>query len=823
MTAAASPGPGRVGTGPRARAGWWRLFWFVLAWSAGGIAAAQTLDDVNVRSQSDARVVRIRFNASVRLLEQVPTTAAELYTIRFEIISADEGVLRQTTDEFRRLAATSDLPGLTITYHPDPGKRMQQLTVQLAEAAQFLARQGANVRSLELVFRVAPAPGAAAPPVRRYTVLLETLPLAQKDQAQPIPPELQAHEVIGTETVVDGVPSFQVSVGFFATREEAEAQRASVIGSFPQARVVDLAEAPAPPGAPVIDTAAARPDTAATVDANQAETERIAGELMGNAREAMAAHRSEVAIALLNQLLKLPPNAQTQEAQEMIGLAWEEAGSPSRARIEYSLYLKLYPQGGGAERVTQRMQALGVAPPPAPTATAPAPAAGAVAVAAEPVRSVAGSIAQYYYGGKAKSQSLVNIATGIDQATLTRTTESSIVTSLDLSGRYTSEGNDTRAVVRSSGSINLLDTSNSSRVVSAAYLDHRRGPDGLAVRIGRQSPISGGLLGLFDGVSLVYPIRSGVRIDVMGGVPANTLISAPNEKLFATVVETDGLFDRWGGNAYLLVQTTEGITNRQAIGSEVRYAGDQWSLNALIDYDVMFRALNALSLHGSFQAGEQTTLTLLVDDRRAPSLQLSNALLSTGASSLSELLQTKSMDQIRAEALATSATARQYLISASRPLDPKWQAAVDLRYSAIGALPAVGDFEATSASGSQYTLSAQLTGTNLYSTRDINNFNLSVTKTPYFKGVQLSYNNVTGMAENHVLTVEPALRLYAQQDEQDVRMLRVGPGVRLTYKATARTSLLAEVLFEVARLNGPTSSDNTQSGFFYVGYRYELF
>jgi hypothetical protein len=434
-----------------------------------------------------------------------------------------------------------------------------------------------------------------------------------------------------------------------------------------------------------------------------------------------------------------------------------------------------------------------------------------------------GSIAQYYYGGKSKNTSLVNIATGIDRATLSKTTESSVVTSVDVTGRLVGEGNETRAVVRGSQSKNLLSTGHSSSSIGSVYVEHRRGNNGLAVRVGRQSPISGGLLGLFDGVSLAIPV-AGMKLDVMGGVPASALVSAPGERLFATVLEADQIAERFGGNFYLLDQSTQGITNRRALGSELRYAGDEWSSNVLLDYDAVFAKLNALSLHGSVQLAAQTTVTMLVDMRRAPSLQLSNALISSGSASLRDLLDSgKSLDDIRRAALDTSAIARQWLISVSRPFDQRWQVAMDLRYSAVGALPQVGDFEATDATGAQYSFSAQVTGTNLYSQRDINNFNLSVMSTPFFNGAQFSYNNLTGMWENNDLSVEPSIRVYAQRNKQQEKLLRIGPGVRLTYRQSARSSLLGELLYETSRTDGPTNHESSNSIFFYVGYRYELF
>jgi hypothetical protein len=50
---------------------------------------------------------------------------------------------------------------------------------------------------------------------------------------------------------------------------------------------------------------------------------------------------------------------------------------------------------------------------------------------------------------------------------------------------------------------------------------------------------------------------------------------------------------------------------------------------------------------------------LLLDDRKAPSLQLSDALISSGQTSLATLLQLKSLNQVQQDALATAAQARQ--------------------------------------------------------------------------------------------------------------------------------------------------------------------
>ncbi len=767
---------------------------------------AQTIDEVDTRVQGDAQLLRLRFNASVRLLQLAPATVSQLYTLRIELLSADEALLRQSVDEFRRVAAADGRPEVSIAMAADPRSNTRQLTIRLAQPMNVQARQGPNSRSIDLLVR---NPLVAVPSGSpRFVLKLQTVPVTQRDRLLSVPAELQALQSLQNEIVVDGVPSIELTVGYFATRAEAEAALALALPRFPDARLTDLNGASVPAAA---GTLAAPPaDTP-----EQRALDQHATELLAEARTALAARQGDGAITALNALLKLPPNVQSMAAQELIGSAWELAESPGRARAEYALYLKLYPQGEGASRVAARLRALGDERPGTGPATAAAP------------RLWSGSIAQYYYGGKARTQSLVNIQTGIDQATLSRTSESSIVTSVDLSGRIVGSEGETRAVVRGSGSKNLLNGGNSSNSIGAVYVEHRRNDDvpfgGLAVRAGRQSPISGGLLGLFDGVSLAMPIGNGLKFDVMGGVPASTLVSAPAERLFAAVVEADTFLERWGGNFYLLDQSTQGITNRRALGAEVRYAGEQWSTNAVIDYDLVFSSINALSLHGSFQVGGQTTVTLLADQRRAPSLQLTNALISSGAPSLKSLLETRTLDQVRSDALATSAMATQFLVSVARPLNEHWQASTDLRYSAVGALPAVGDFEATAATGAQISWSAQITGTNLYSKRDIHNFNVSVMTTPFFRGYQFSYNNLSVMPGRQDLTIEPSIRLYTQRDNLDVKLTRIGPGVRLSWHASRRGSLLGEFLYENSKSDGPANHETGNSVFFYVGYRYELF
>lgn len=820
-----------------------RLARFALACGLAAVLApaqAQLLEDLTVTQQGADGVARLSFGNAVRFVQQSPTTPADLYRVSFELVAPDEAVLNQIVGEARAFAGSGGVPEFKISYAVGTGRRStaRQLTLQLARKVAVRVKQGPNARAIDFVFvgqRLAEtAPPKAIAPLsdKRYAVLLQRVPASEGDKLLPIPLRFQNLESISTTTTIGGVEMLEVSVGYFATEAEAESARQAALQRFPQAAIVDLAQrkqetlqaaAAAPPApAPAASAPAAAAPAAAAPEpppvVASEEIEKRAAALMASGREALTAQKYEAAVNALNQLLLLPPNSQSRDAQELIGVAWERAGSPARAKTEYELYLRLFPQGEGAQRVAQRLASLdfGAAATPALRQ------AGAPASAASEPSRYNGSISQYYFGGKARTQSLVNLSSGIEQATLSRTTESAIVTSVDLGARFVSEDSETRAVLRGTGSTNLQTTSRNPSLVNAFYVDHKRTASGLAIRVGRQTAISGGLLGLFDGVSLAYPVGQGFKIDVMGGKPANNLVSAPGQRLFAAVLEADGLFDRFGGNIYLIDQTVEGNTNRRAVGAEVRYSDDKVSIYSLVDYDTVFKGLNAVSLQGSVLAPAQTSVTLLLDARKAPTLQLTNALISSGQSSIDALLLTMPLDQAIALARATSATAKQALLSVSRPMSERWQLGMDLRYSEIGALPAVGIFEATPATGAQYGLSALLTGSNLYSTRDINTFSVSYLTTPMFKGAQLSYSNLTGL-RGEVFTLEPSLRFYTQNSTDGVKTQRITPGLRLSYKYSSRTSLLGETIVERSKTDGPLNHDSSTSVFFYVGYRYELF
>ena len=786
----------------------------------GDLAAAQTIQSFEWVEGGATPVARITFAANVRYLRQAPaqSMATDLSQVGFQIVNADEAVLNQAAEEGKRLAADGAKPRIDLTYFPNPKSQTKLLSLRFVDKVLLQARQGPGARTIDLVLGTStrgqglasdalPAP-AEAPQDRRFTVLLQSTPEGSKAEAPRIPAEFQNYEVFTQSTNLAGVKGTDLLLGYFKSMTDAQTVLERVKRVFPEAVVQSAV--------PVSEIAAA-PERLPQVEVNVTDVDGQGAALLAKARQAYDEGRYQVAVDALNQALMLPPNPSTPAAQELIGLAWEASNRPDKARPEYQLYLKLYPDGEAVKRVTERLKNMeGTAVATAPTPGAKQPKNRATAT---------GSISQYYYGGQTKTDSLVNIAAGIDQNTLTRTNQSVLVTSWDATGRYDTEDSITKLVMRGSHSDNLASASSLSSstqgLISAAYVDYRHVPSRMDWRVGRQSAIGGSLFGLFDGVSMAMPLGDSYKVNGMLGVPANTLVAAPQQTFAGVSLEADNLFEHWGGNISLMDQTSEGISDRRAVGLEVRYFGETVSMYSQVDYELNFGAINALTLQGSMQGPYDTTITMLVDNRKAPSLQLSDALISTGATSLKTLLQLKSLSQAQADALATAADARQAMISVSRALSQNWQGSMDLRYSDVGALPAVGNFQAQPATGAQYNVSFQLTGSNLYSSRDINGFNVSYITSDTLNGTQLAYNNMTGFMGNK-MSLEPSIRYYTQTDNLQTKVSRWSPGLRVSYKLSDRASLMAEAIYETSQTDGLTNHETSDSYFFYLGYRYDF-
>lgn len=548
--------------------------------------------------------------------------------------------------------------------------------------------------------------------------------------------------------------------------------------------------------------------------------------LLNDAKKALAQGDNNAAIQKLEQVLDLPSQEATEEAQALIGKARWQQGDLERAVAEFELYLKNYPQGPEAERVRQALATL-----KPDTATAQSTQA---AQNTQNKSETTGSVSLYYFGGQSqvRTQDFIDSPLGglpqlASDSLLSGADQKMFLTSLDMTWRQRTDEADTRFVVRNSYTLDQLRPEKSKNKLTALYYDYRQRGVGYNLRLGRQSPQGGGVMGRFDGVVAGYRFHPKWRVNVSMGEPTDSLLKA-KRYFYGASLDMDEITPRLGGAVYVLEQRIDQEVDRRAVGTELRYLKDQFSAISVLDYDQMLKGLNIAMLQGTWQWEDNSNVNVMFDRRTTPMLTLGNSLffqnpaLLVQATNMTELLASQSLAALRQSVKDTTPYSTQAMVAYTKPLTEQWQLGVDARLTNIGALQPVPDIlpNGQPGTGNIYSTGLQLIGTNLYSKRDTHVVMASLLNAPTYKGFLLSYNNSSGVGEKW--TVDPSVRYYQQSDTTGARIKRWSPGLRLTYRPSPKLAVESDLNMEFSQVTSPTRNENTRRLFYFVGLRYEF-
>lgn len=593
-------------------------------------------------------------------------------------------------------------------------------------------------------------------------------------------------------------------------------------GSDEQSFVLTLIKPASTAGAPARGGKEAPPTSlppATVVSAPMTDADRVQEEVLGIARQAAERGDYETAIAELNRLLNMPPGAFSQDAQELIGFARERLGENKRAQAEYELYLKLYPEGAGAERVKARIAVLA-------NLQADQVATAATPRARKPTTTWWGGISQYYYGGKSKirdeftTTDPISGATQIDSQTLSTTDQSSVVTDVNYNLRHRRGAWDTRLTLRDTYRHSFIEDQPNRNRLSSAYVDLKHETTRFSTRVGRQTATSGGVLGRFDGA--VASIGLGTD-KVRSGVEVGRLVEpglGGDKRFHGATIDADRIHDSVGIGVFGIQQDASGDLDRRAVGGEFRYFAENRSIFGLVDYDVFFDEINIASVQGNFGWGKKFSVNFLYDYRRSPSLQLSNALLGQPETTVRQLSQTLTQEQIKQQAIGLTPVARSSSIGFTATLSPKWQLSADYRLSSVSGTVATPTLPASDPTGDIKAASAQVIGTGIFSPSDVFIVNSSYLTSRAYNAWLLGLSTRVKVGEAWV--IEPGIKYYMQDNAAGSTSRRLSPVGRFAYRRTEHLSFEAEFNLERTRTEANTSSEDLLSLFYYAGYRYDF-
>ena len=654
---------------------------------------------------------------------------------------------------------------------------------------------------------------AATPQVPTPAVVVAPLPAAT-----PAAPAASAPATAPATPPAVPAPATQLAQAPAAAASAAAAPAAASAASAP---------APTPVPTPVPTTASATPTPPSAqvtlpvpVDA---DLERQAAALLRTAREALLSGATQTAIDTFGRVLDLPPNRASREAQALIGDARLKAGDTGRARAEFDAFLRLYPTGADSDRVRATLAQL--------SQTGTTTTAGADGSRPKSTTTLTGSISSFYYGGQSKvrSQEFQESVIGglpqlVSDATLSGTDQSQLVSSVDVNWRHRDAETEQRFVFRDTYSKDFDRPDKTRNKLTSLYYDQRSFTYGTSFRVGRQTPLGGGVLGRFDGVQAGYSFKPRWKASVVAGVPTDDLL-ATRRHFYGLSVDAEALTPKLGGSLFLIEQKIDGLVDRRAVGSDLRYFDGGVSVIGQLDYDVLLKGLNIASVQGTWQRADNTVFNLLLDQRKTPLLTLGNTLFFSGgtAQRITDLINAgATASDLRQQVRDTTAVSTQGAVGVTTPLTPQWQVGTDLRYTNTGAIAPVPVLlpQGQASSGDIWSFSAQLIGTNLYSSRDTHVVIANFISGPTFQGQLLSYNNSSLVGPG--LQVEPSFKFYRQVSNDNVVSTRWSPGLRLTWRVRQEISLESEVSVENSKTTSPTRNESASRTFYYVGGRYDF-
>lgn len=616
----------------------------------------------------------------------------------------------------------------------------------------------------------------------------------------------------------------------------------------PQAAAPRLPEpqaVPAQPPAPVEQPAlpATPPDGAAAMD----KTQLMADAFIAEARSAFTAGDYPKAINRLNRVLGLPANPHTEAAQALIGEVREQNGEIAKARAEYELFLKLYPNSPEASRIKSRLAGL-------PSADVVRRTAAKRPRDDRPAEwQVSGGVSTYYFSGRSQ----------VDSGPMNQD-QKSLVSSAYANARLRDAVSDTRLVFRDTDYRNFLQSSRDYNRVYAAYAERTDRDAGYFIRVGRQNPNGAGVLERFDGINAGYNVFDNWRINGVYG-QAVEFNSPYNKEFYGGSIEYQAQLGRPGASLYLIEQTLDGYLNRRAVGSEIRYFDGQFNGYGTLDYDTVYKKMNIAAFQGNYLDKWNNNYFFSYDYRASPAYSLPNALNSLSGMSyanVGDMVNTIGLGQARQVVADGTPVSTMLATGVTVPLTENWQVGADYRMSSISGANAViplnqickdfsdappfqddplcvgsvsvksigicqdGTYDPATktcragqaASGRTQMYSVQAIGTNLLTPNSVGVVNASQINGPDYTGHNIGLNYIFPFALNW--RFEGNLRYFSQRSTNNSQFTDFSPSLKLGRQIGTGLFIEAEVGYNDSKRTGTTQSQ-TRREYLYVGARWD--
>ncbi len=419
--------------------------------------------------------------------------------------------------------------------------------------------------------------------------------------------------------------------------------------------------------------------------------------LLRRARHSIRDGELDLAIALLTRVLEStandPSNRNRMDARELLGLTHERKGQLAHAQAEYEAYLADHPTGPASTRVRQRLDALLTASV-APRKTLRAPTRAPLAGGRNSIdRELFGTVAVRYF----RSESLDDDSGGQFLAT-------NVLTDVDVAGRLESEAWMVRGDLTGTFDVDVAGQGRSDDArISRLSIHAEDRLHGLEATLGRQRRSDSGVLGRFDGLRVAGDLGSHFTLSALVGMPVeSTADTGPNTNTLVAGGACN-FEDFWieglQGQIFVVGRETASMTDRAAVGSEIRYSTEKTYSFVYFDYDMAFDSLNTFLFSTTLRLSPDTDYRFLLERRNSPILTLGTALQGQTARDLHELKKLFSEHEIRDLALDRTAVSWSGTLGATHRWTDRLQISGDLNISHVSGTKTSGGVQGSDAFG----------------------------------------------------------------------------------------------------------------------------
>jgi len=565
-----------------------------------------------------------------------------------------------------------------------------------------------------------------------------------------------------------------------------------------------------------------------------------ASKLIAESRVAIGLNDYPKAIELLNTVLNLPLTTSSQDAQELIGVAREKNGELAKARAEYALYLKLYPDGEGVSRVKEHLATVDTALKSSKTVVKDAKKG----IKEIHETTVYGSWDQYFYNAHSHNYLLgPNNSHTHDQ--------SALVSSINLTMRSQQNEYDTKMVFRNRQTMDFLpgDNHKNRDRTDAAYIEVKNKDIDYLVRLGRQNGNSGGVLGRFDGAWLGYGITPKYRVNVVAGTLDEYKVDYLRS-FYGINLDIGPLAENWSGNVFFVNQQVKDVTDRRAIGGELRYFANGKSVYSLVDYDTLYDRVNIAMVQGNMQTEGGTNFNMLLDHRNSPVLTTVNSLTSSALGGLYTTLNQAIRagipeSDLRKFAIDNTLKTDTALFGATRQITPRWQLGGDIQVNRTTGTPGasaaaielfkkralengivltpqeITNFSnSVGGSGNIWTYHIQAIGTDTLFKDDTSLISARYSTSNVSRSQSILYSN--GVVPAEKWRIDSSLQLLRQDSDPNTVTYLITPTVRASYRLRDKATLEAEIRFDIDNTESAGVKTRTLRDAAFIGYRIEI-